>query len=412
MIWQIVKKQALIFLRNKQQLILLLVFPVLLITILSTALAGVMGEDDSTLEIDVVMVEHESEKDQIKAWMEENDAVNLPEEMISSLFIIERLKEDVFGSIADVTVTEIVPEEKKEVVKQEDFAVLIDVPENFTKQMLDVMWKETGTAPTLQFLKNTDRPMSADVVEEIMNQYQEQLLMRTFARSYEIDLKEMNRITESITSTTTTIDHMKEVSAKEYYTIGMAVMNVLFIASTIGVYAFQEKKSNVYNRMIVANISPWIYFSGIFISAFVFSFMQLIFIFTMAWIFFGVTWSHITGFLVITIALAAAVAGTAVLLTSISFRVNSMAIMSFFSSIIVSVSAFFGGSYLPVKEASKFIEWVGNVTPNGASMSAYLKLLQGEGVSELGTYILYLCGYACVLIVIAGLTFPKRGEIQ
>src|SRR5690625_6218935 len=44
------------------------------------------------------------------------------------------------------------------------------------------------------------------------------------------------------------------VDAKEYYTIGMAVMNVLFIASTIGSYAYREKRTHVFNRIIVADI--------------------------------------------------------------------------------------------------------------------------------------------------------------
>src|SRR5690625_6912958 len=49
------------------------------------------------------------------------------------------------------------------------------------------------------------------------------------------------------------------VDAKEYYTIGMAVMNVLFIASTIGSYAYREKRTHVFNRIIVADIPRWKY---------------------------------------------------------------------------------------------------------------------------------------------------------
>lgn len=412
MIWHVVIKQARIFWRNRQHLILLLAFPLLLISILSTALAGFMGNSEGTFDIEIAIVEHENEQEQVDHWLDENSEVMLSEAVIPSLSVIGRLKEDVFGTIDDVMITEVSVDEKDQAIKSEDYAMIIEVPAGFTTHFLDTMLLEKEPGPSLQIVKNTDQTLRANVAEEIITQYQEQLMMHHFATVQTIDAGEINEIAQSITSTFSTIDQLKEVSTKEYYTVGMAVMNVLFIASTIGLYAFQEKQSNVFNRIILANVSPWTYFTGIFISGFVFSLIQLLFIFGMAWLFFDVAWSNMAGFLLITIALASAVAAIAVLLTGISFRVNTAIVMSFFSTVIVTISSFFGGSFSPIGEASETIAWIGNQTPNGASMSAYLALLRGSQVSEVYTSIIYLFVFSFVLVTIAVWTFPKRGKFS
>ena len=49
------------------------------------------------------------------------------------------------------------------------------------------------------------------------------------------------------------------ISTKSYYAVGMAVMNVLFMASAISGITFLEKKSHVFDRVILANVSRWVY---------------------------------------------------------------------------------------------------------------------------------------------------------
>src|SRR5690625_1243907 len=126
------------------------------------------------------------------------------------------------------------------------------------------------------------------------------------------------------------------VDAKEYYTIGMAVMNVLFIASTIGSYAYREKRTHVFNRIIVADIPRWKYFLGIYLSTIVFAFIQLIIILIASRYIFNVTFSDPLGVFIVSLALASAVGGVGVLLTAISYRMDSEVLTNYFQSIIVS----------------------------------------------------------------------------
>src|SRR5699024_830914 len=98
----------------------------------------------------------------------------------------------------------------------------------------------------------------------------------------------------------TTIGQKKPINAKQYYTIGMAVMNVLYIASAVSSFAFAEKHSQVFNRIILTNVSRWTYFTGIFLSSSMFGFIQLLFIFGFSRFVFGVSFS-ILPFLMITV---------------------------------------------------------------------------------------------------------------
>src|SRR5690606_4840928 len=126
---------------------------------------------------------------------------------------------------------------------------------------------------------------------------------------------------------------------------------------------------------ILANMSRWSYFIGIFFSAVIFSFIQLLVIYGFSWIVFGVKWS-VLPFIVVTLCLAFAVGGVAVLLVAISYRSDSEVAVNIFASIIVAILSLLGGSFFPIGDHSDLIQTIGNFTPNGAAMTSYLTILR------------------------------------
>ena len=149
---------------------------------------------------------------------------------------------------------------------------------------------------------------------------------------------------------------------------------------------------------------------SVFISGTIFALLQLLIIFGFSWALFGVSWPNLTYFFIVTIATAISVGGICVLLTAISYRLNSEVISNFFSSIVVTLMSFLGGSFYPIGDASKFIEKLGNFTPNGAGMSAYMAILRGDGFSAFSQHVLFLIVFAVIAIVIAT-KFSKKGGI-
>jgi ABC-2 type transport system permease protein len=419
MIWQIVKKQGLLLWRNPGQLLLLIGLPILLITILGTALSSMMDGQGPEIKVKVAFIEYEDEKEQVDRFIHDLEIKEWPPEVRQAIqenarqmSPIQLLKESVFGSaeLEDmIDVSDAGISDKNTILNDDSYTALIEVPKNFTYDTLQAMILNEGSQPELKVYQNEGSQIGSSVVDNILQQYQKQLTLQTFLGKKGIDQSAIQINEEYIPGEITTINKKDPVSTKSYYAIGMAVMNVLFMASAISGITFLEKKIHVFDRVILANVSRWVYFIGVFLSGAIFALLQLFIVFGFSWALFRVSWPNFSLFLIVTFATAVAVGGISVLLTAINFRLNSEVISNFFSSILVTLMSFLGGSFFPVGDSSKLIQQLGNITPNGAGMSAYMAILRGDGFSEISQHVLFLILFAAVSILFAALSFPKRG---
>ncbi len=419
MIWQIVKKQGLLLWRNPQQLLLLIGLPIILIAILGTALSSMMDGQDPEIEVKVAFIEHEDEKEQVDRFLKKLEKTGIPDEELqviqntaSQAAPIKLLKETVFGSeelkeMIEVTDAEV--SEKETILNDDSYTAVVEVPKGFTYETLQALILNEGTQPELKVYQNEGAQIGSSVVDSILHKFQEQLTLQTFLGQKGIDQSTIQMDKEAILGEISTIDKKEPVSTKSYYAIGMAAMNVLFIASAISGITFLEKKIHVFDRVILANVSRWVYFIAVFFSGTFFALLQLLIVFGFSWALFGVDWPNLGLFLIVTIATSISVGGISVLLTAINFRLNSEVISNFFSSILVTLMSFLGGSFFPIGDSSRLIQQLGNLTPNGAGMSAYMAILRGEGFSEISQHVVFLIVFAALSIVIAALSFPKRG---
>ncbi|ALX49471.1 ABC transporter permease [Lentibacillus amyloliquefaciens] len=418
MIWQIMKKQGLMLLRNPVQLLLLVGLPIILIAILGTALGGTMNGQSSPIDVKVAFVEHGDEQEQIDRFMNDIES-DLPPEAVEGiregtggLKPVSTLREDVFGSdnVSDmVDVHDANPSELETLKNDDSYTAVIEVPETFTYNMLEYMVLDKPEQPELKVSQNETQKIGVSVVNGILKQYQEQFTLGTFLSKNGIDPGVLELNEDAATGKVTTVNQKNPVTAKGYYAIGMVVMNVLFLASTIGSIAFHEKKTHVFDRIILGNVSRWVYFTGILLSGMIFGFFHLLIVYGFAWVVFGIAWPNLMAFLTVSFVYAMAIGGITVLLTAISYRINSEIITSFFSGILVTLMAFLGGSFFPIGNSSELLRTIGNLTPNGAGMSAYIGVLRGDGIPEIWIHLLFLAIFALAAIILAVLSFPKRG---
>lgn len=419
MIWQIIKKQGLVLLRNPLEILLLIGLPIILIAILGTALSNMMDDHLPDIHVKVALMEHEKEEEQVERFMTSLKNKGLPLEEINEIEAsieemkpIHILKETVFGNdeLKDIVEwNEMDPTKKKLVMEDNTYTAIIEIPENFTYETLAFMVLDETPRPSLHIIQNEGSQHGVSMVNNILQQFQEELTLGTFLTKNGLDQQVSRVDQERYSGEAVSINQKKTVTTKGYYTVGMAVMNVLFIASVIGSFAFKEKKTHVFNRIILADTSRWVYFVGILLAGTIFGLLQLLIIYGFSWLVFGVSWPHVIPFLTITVFYAFAIGGIAVLLTAISYRTNSEMMTNFFAGILVAIMAFLGGSFFPIGDSVKLIEILGNMTPNGAGMSAYLSILRGDSLSEIGHHLLFLAIFALLSIVIAALSFPKRG---
>lgn len=419
MVWQIVKKQALMLWRNPVQLFLLLGLPIVLITILGSALSSTMDGGSPEIHVKLALIEHGHEEQEIQTFISEIEKIGLPQEAVAEitknalLIAPISLLKDVFGSKELEDLIEVVDAkvlEKEKLLKDDSYTAVIEVPENFTYQTFRAMFLNGEDRPEFILYQNEGAQIGTSVVRSILEQLQKQLTLSIYLGQQGIQYQEIQQsVAAAITDEIKTINKKDPVSTKSYYTIGMAVMNVFFIASAISSIAYTEKKIHVFDRIILGNVSRWVYFFGVFLSGSFFGMLQLLVIFGFSWLVFGVSWDELLLFFIITFAYSISIGGITVLLSTLNYRLDSEMISNFFSSIIVTLMAFVGGSFYPIGDFSKMIQRLGDFTPNGASMSAYLRILRGDGIADLTSYIYFLVLFSLGAIIAAALSFPKRG---
>src|SRR5699024_9775513 len=110
-----------------------------------------------------------------------------------------------------------------------------------------------GEAGTWNIDYNQDKTMEVVATKEIVSKFQKQMTLHQYAVEEEKNPESLLGSIENF-GTQQTIGGNNVIEAKEYYAIGMVVMNVLFMASSISSFAFVEKERHIFNRIILADI--------------------------------------------------------------------------------------------------------------------------------------------------------------
>jgi len=417
MIGQLLKKNIFVLMRNKHIFVILLLMPIVLISILGFALSDMMNQESSTLEARVFLVEHSSEKADAQRFIEDLQQSALPAEAqegiataVPALLPIQILKEHVFASeeLQENIMFKIAsPDELSNIKKSEDASVIIEVPEGFTYQFLQQLFLGQGEKPVLLLLQNEGKQISSGMVEEILANFQEQYALSAALQEENMSMQAINQsdMMNNITITEESVDKRPIVSALTYYTFGMSTMFVFYVASSIASMAFLERDNHVYNRILLSNVSRWSYVSSVACTGLIFSFCQLGILFAFMVIFYGVEIPDLSMLVVITIFLSFSISGFTALLTALSFRSgNANSFVDMFQSVVVTVLAFLGGSFFPI-EAFKGI---GQFTPNGAALQAYLLVFQEYDWEAISGHMLAMFIYGVVLLGLAVVIFPRK----
>lgn len=313
MLFQLIKKQLLLLWRNPVQIFLLLGLPIILILILSIALAGFMESGSPKLELKVAWLEHEDESKQIERFINEMDALGVPAETFGNsedMQMITMLREDIFQGedLQEMIELNVIhKDEKADVLADDSYSGLIEVPENFTYDMLQSISEQGGERPEITLHVNQEDGIYSSVLSQILEQFDENLTTQTFLQQngLDVDMEEMQAAAS--VGEQTQIDQMEPISSRDYYTIAMAVFTGLYVASTIGFFATRERQDQVFDRIIVGDMSRWLYFLSILISGTIIAFIQLLFLFCFSYFVFQVSFNDILTFLITTISYAIAV---------------------------------------------------------------------------------------------------------
>ena len=194
-----------------------------------------------------------------------------------------------------------------------------------------------------------------------------------------------------------------------FYAAGIGVMFLLFsMVGAAGTVLLDEAESGTLERLLCTNLGM----SGILLGKWAFMALigcaQLTVMFLWGHFVFGLPlFSHIPGFIVMTMTTAAAAAALAIALATIA---RSRAQLSGFSTILILTMSALGGSMFPRFLMTETMQTFGLVTFNAWALDGYLKVFwRNAPIWELWPQVAVLITLAVVLLF-AARTLARRWE--
>lgn len=414
-------KDIMLLLRDRSELMVLLAMPFLLIAILGFSLRGIFSGDLEALEMDVAFVTLDDEAQAVEAIQNEIDAMGIPQAEAEALkqaaaaispqtMLVSLLESENLNGL--ITLQSMDRAQAAESLEEERVAAAIIIPDGFTEAALKNMLFGSSGGAELQMLAADLTSPQADVLNSILEEFvgtvNFEAAISRLAGGESVAAAEADGGIETITA-------RPPISSFQYYTIGMAVMFVLFVGSTIAAQANLEQKQMVFDRILLSDRPPLVYLGSKALAASSIVLLQLILLFGLSALIFRTfsadSWSFWFGIAIISIVLSVAVGCLAALMTSLTLRLQSDAVPAIFSGGVIALMAFLGGSFMPMDGTPQILQTIGNWTPNGAAMSAYFSWLLEPDAGNLAGPLSRIGITALLFLLFALAVFPKKGEV-
>lgn len=424
MLFSLIIKQMKMLIRNKQPLIILLVMPLVLITILSNALGSMMdGGEEVAIQANLLIVDDSSwvqEEEAIKLFLEQEGVTGPPMDALLSQFKnsdpVELLKNTILTS--DEMKKYIVTDYKQTVdlkVTRQDKNIdgILSIPSNFRLNYIKSVYFNNADFAELSLYLNQDNDIRASIIESVIadwkSGYTQSAALLDAGLSPEKVMSSVNSV-EKIEQVLESNE--RKIPASIYYTVGMLVMFALYIPAFLAGFALQEVQWKVYDRILLAGVSPILYTLSIFFTGTLVAFIQQAIMLLFGMFVLGIQWISLEGMTVIVISYSVFVGALSALMTTLQFRTKTEGIANVFNGIFITVFSFLGGSFFNIRDISEILGKVGDLTPNGATMSAILSIQKGQDLSVIWPFMfaIYLLVVVCVLLSIV--FFPRRGVAE
>lgn len=418
--FNLIKKDFLTLSKSKSDLLELLFMPFILIAILGFALGNLMMGGGSSDTFNIGIVNEQNFEEDLKRLENEFIEQGFPEELVAEILadaeevdpaaMLYNLFED--ESFEDLIVVDEFDNlnSATEAMNEEEITGFITIPEEFSYNVWQSIYLEEKMTSTLDVTVAEEESMVSTILQSVVTSFIDQYNLETsIALATNGQAGVENQTLEHGEKIQISVE--EPVNAFQYYTIGMGVMFALSTAPALANRAFKEKEQHVFGRIMLSGTKPLTYLSSKMISGTLITFVQLVILFTLSTLIFGTFSGRDSGFWInvfYTTGLYSLLVGSLTsILTSISLYANDNTTAGFFGS-FVSVFAFLGGSFTPVEQFSESLKQVGNWTPNGATMTSYLQLLQGFNFREVLPLMMRIIGMTVIFLLLAVIIFPKR----
>jgi ABC-2 type transport system permease protein len=418
MILQLIKKELLMFWRRPRELVVLLLMPFVLISILGAALGAFNNGEPIDFDIKLAVVQNDDIAASEENLINQLAGLGMSEEekntaiaSVKAFSPVHILLDEVFESDELKDSIEVVRLDREPSDEEiQDYHGVLTIPSHFTEQFFQYAFLDAKKAPEITLKINESSYLEGSILKDIITSYQDEITFWTTTQSLGLNSEELRERILSSVGAASTVTEKKAINSVSYYAIGMCVMFMFYVAGNAATLAFEEKENHIFGRILLANMPIPSFFSGIFVSTIIVTFLQINILFGLSALIHGVRWPNLLDYFVVSGSLCVMVGAFAVLISAISYRINSGGATQVFSNFLIPIIAFVGGSFVPVAQLGGMFESISRFSPGGAGTSAYMKIMQGYSLGDVSTQLITVGVTSLLLLVAASFILPKRGE--
>ncbi|MFA1821026.1 ABC transporter permease [Virgibacillus oceani] len=416
------KKDLLVFWRDRKEVLISLLAPILIIIVLNFAFSGITFDDAGEMDINAGLVLEDDEAAgieqfeetlqgmdlqdmEIEAMMEQAHALS-PSGLMVSMFDEPELRDWIHTR-------ELSEGEAKEQVENGDLDAIVKIPEGFTYDVLNqVMLDQDQSADHAIHLQIEDHSIETNILSDIIDNYMETLNFQfalgavTEGQAEDAALPQGGR--EVIN------ENAVEIDLAQYFTAAMSSLFALFIASTVAAKTETEKRERVFNRILLTNSRPFSYLMGKIISTFCLAWVQLMLVFFATDLLLGIfpdkSAEFWLGMIVIVTFFSLVVAGLSAIFTSLMLRLKNVNASHGLSTMFIMLIAALGGNFFPLEGSPEWLQGFSEWMPTGITISLFTELLQNGDAISFAIPLMKQFGFFIGFLLIGIILFPERGR--
>ncbi|MFO7888271.1 MAG: ABC transporter permease [Eubacteriales bacterium] len=437
-------KDLKLFLSDKKTLAAIILMPIVLTTILSFALSGSFAQVGSDWKLNIGVVKEydkNTEEDKFIEFMVdfagrydvdiekfaggENQFEEFNPEKI---FFQDYLGNEEIENFLNYEVVSKKVGLKK--LENKEISSLVILPENYMYDMYINTFTNFRNKLEIEVISHPDMNYSGSITRELMKNFNSIMSSIIISKNvyFESASPYLNsqqigdKIPEILSSNEykndeinieeRRLDSKNYISSFAYYTVAMLAMFVLFVSSYGGKFILDEKRNNTFQRQISSGKGLNLILTGKFLMMFTMVLIQSSVMIGFSRLVFKINWVNLPQIILIAILSSLMVASLGLMITAITLRTNNYKVSDAFSSGVVQILALFGGSYIPLEIMPQFIGAVGRYTPNGALLKAYIKTLEGYGISNITEQIAVIAINTMVFLIISVLIIRRKSYAE
>ncbi|MFF2888233.1 ABC transporter permease [Paenibacillus sp. NPDC057967] len=420
------KKDLLIFWRDRSEMLVVLLVPVVLSVILGFALSSWIEGEPSERSVSIALVVEDNEESAIAAFRDTVQTLNRDEEWKASVLhasesypLIEGLRMT-FASdeIKEwIHTVETSTEQASELLEKKEVSAVLTIPSGFSLQTLKRAWLEEGDGGTV-VVTAPDHSIKLDMVMGVVDRYVREANVGMGLRYVLQEAPGQQQVNEGDLSLpkggVELLDSVKPLTSFQYFSVSIGMIFTVFIAATIALHASGEKRERVIERIRLSGNNPFHYLGGKLVASFMIACMQLTSVLTICHFVLGLFHGRSAGFWIgialIIMMFSFMVASMASVFTSVMFRMSNVDAANALFNLLLIMIGVIGGGFVPLYVLPEWLRSIGEWTPNGHALTMALSWIQYEDAGRLSSQLLFLFIYAIVLVAVSALVYPRRGR--